>query len=372
MRKTAISLLRPGMVLGKAVYGPDGQLWLNAGVELRSNYIASLWRTGIPYVYISDPLLGDVVVAEVVSDEVRSQAVKVVKETLHASRFAAKKQTILVNSRFSCTVENLVQEVLANKDVVVNLSDIRSADDYTFYHSVNVCILALLAGVELDLQRTRLEEMGVGALLHDLGKIWIDDIILKKQGSLTPAEYEEIKKHPVFGYEILSDQKNFSPQSAKVVAQHHERCDGTGYPQRLLKEEIHLFSRLVSVADVYDALTADRPYRRAMKPHQAIDMLTSCTLEYDCEMVRSFIKHVAAYPVGTALRLSNGDLGLVVHNYKGMPLRPVVRICKDGDGIRYQDPFDVDLTKRLDLVVIDVLCDRERDKVLPVESGGQL
>lgn len=370
MRKTSISALRPGMVLAKPVFGPDGQLWLNSGVILKSTYIASLWRTGIPYVYIRDPLLGDVTVAEVVSDETRRQAVKVLKETLmSAGPGAGSHKRLLVDARFSFTVEKLVEEVLANKDVVVNLSDIRDSDDYTFCHSVNVCILSLLSAVDLGLPKPRLEDLATGALLHDMGKIWVDEKILKKKGSLTPEEYEEIKKHPAFGYEILSYQRNIPPDSAKVVVQHHERCDGTGYPYRLDIGNIHPYSRLVMVVDVYDALTADRPYRSSLQPHQAIEMITGCAGPFDGEMVRSFIRHLAAYPVGTAVRLSNNDLGIVTENHKGLPLRPVIRVCKDGDGIFYGQPFEVNLTERLDLVITEVLNEEERERELPVHPN---
>jgi HD-GYP domain-containing protein (c-di-GMP phosphodiesterase class II) len=355
------------MVLAKSVFGPDGQLWLNAGVELKSNYIASLWRASIPSVYIFDPLLDDLEIVEVISDETRRQAVKVVKETLRSAKFNKGMQSrLLVDSRFTRTVENMVEEVLGNKDVVLNLADIRDNDDYTFFHSVNVCVMSLLAGTELELSRTNMSELGVGALLHDMGKIWVDELILKKNGSLTPEEFEEIKKHPDFGYEILSGQRNFSPDSAKIVAQHHERCNGRGYPNNLEKSDIHKFARLVMVVDVYDALTSDRPYRASMKPHEAINMIIEGAEAYDVEMVQLFLKHLAAYPIGTAVRLSNGDLGLVVKNRKGIPLRPVVRVCKDGDGFLYQDPFDLDLMERLDVTVIDVLSDMEREKELPL------
>ena len=366
MRKMPISLLRTGMILGKAVTGPDGQLWLNAGVELRSNYISALWRTGMSYVYIKDPLLDDINVPEAVSEETRRQAVKSLKAILHTSKKGDPvRGSLLLDQRFSDTVEKMVQEVLANKDVVVNLADIRNADDYTFYHSINVCILSLLSGVELNLSRTRMEGLAAGALLHDMGKVWIDDSILNKKGSLTPEEYAEIKKHPSFGYEILSNQKNITEETVTIVAQHHERCDGSGYPYKRAKDDIHPFARLVMVADVYDALTSVRPYRDSLQPHQAIEMIMASGDAYDREMTRLFLKHVAAYPVGTGVRLSNGDLGIVVLNRKGIPLRPVVRICKDGDGATYQ-PFDFDLSERLDMVISDVLTDVQLAEEFPI------
>lgn len=365
VRKIPVSLLRPGMVLYRPVFGPDGQLWLNAGVELKSKYITSLWRAGISFVFISDPLLSDVLVTEVVSEETRRQAVKAVKETLKTAKLT-KQNSLLIDKRFSSIVEKLVREVLASKDVLINLADIRDVDDYTFLHSVNVCVLSLLNAADSDLSQARLEELGGGALLHDLGKIWISEFTLKKKGSLTPEEYHEVKKHPTFGFEILTSQANYSPNSAKVVAQHHERCDGSGYPYNLEKDDIHFYARLVMIADVYDALTADRPYRLGMKPHKAIEIITDCAESYDRPLVDSFLKHIAPYPVGTALRLSNGHLGIVIQNRKEMPLQPVVRIFKNRDGFLYREPFDLDLSDKPNLQISDVLNDAESELELPV------
>jgi len=365
VRKIPVSLLRPGMVLYRPVFGPDGQLWLNAGIELKSNYISSLWRAGISFVFISDPFLSDVLVSEVVSEETRRQAVKTVKKTLQSAKLH-KRNSLLLDKHFSSIVEKLAHEVLANKDVVINLADIRDVDDYTFFHSVNVCVLSLLNAADLALSQSRLEELGAGALLHDLGKIWISEFTLKKKGSLTPEEYSEVKKHPSFGFEILTSQANFSPNSAKVVAQHHERCDGSGYPHNLEKDDIHSYARLVMIVDVYDALTADRPYRLGMKPHMAIEIITERAEAYDRPLVASFLKHIAPYPVGTALRLSNGYLGIVIKNRKEMPLRPVVRIFKNGDGFLYQEPFDLDLSDKSNLLISDVLGDAESEQELPV------
>ncbi|MBS4032452.1 MAG: HD-GYP domain-containing protein [Clostridiales bacterium] len=370
MRKFSVDALRPGMILAKPVMGAEGQLYLNSGVELKYRYIHNLRRTGILFVYISDPLLEDVEVADVITEETRREAVKVLKGMLMANRFDRQGQRkIVLDNRFRPVLEKMVEDVLANKDVVINLSDIRNSDDYTFFHSVNVCTLCLLTGAGMDYSRTSLEELGVGALLHDMGKVCIDDKILNKNGSLTPEEYEEIKRHPALGFEILSQQPSISADSIKVVLQHHERCDGSGYPYKLTREDIHPAARLVMAVDVYDALTADRPYRSSMPPHLAIENISVCAGLYDESMVQHFFRHLAAYPVGTVIRLSNGDLGLVVKNHKGAPLRPVIRICKSGDGYIYDSPYDINLMEKLNLVIVEVLSEKEREVELPLHSS---
>ena len=368
MRKFSVDSLRPGMILAKPVIGAEGQLYLATGVELKHRYIHNLRRIGISYVYIRDPFLGDVEVAEVISEETRREAVKVLKEMFMADKAGMKGQgKVVLDQRIRPALEKMVSDVLANKDVLVNLSDIRTSDDYTFFHSVNVCTLTLLTVAGMGYSRTSMEELGIGALLHDMGKVWIDDKILNKSGSLTPEEYGEIKKHPTFGFDILSQHKNISGDSIKVVLQHHERCDGSGYPYHLEREDIHPAARLVMAVDVYDALTADRPYRSSIPPHLAIENMFACTGIYDESMVQQFFQHLAAYPVGTAIRLSNGDLGIVVKNHKGAALRPVVRVCKSGDGVLYGSPYDINLLEKLNLVIMDVLTEQEREVELPLQ-----
>jgi len=366
MRKVPVSSLRPDMVIARPVYGADGQMFLNSGMVLKGPYISSLVRLGVQAVYVEDPLLGDIVVSEVVKEETRQNTVKAIKDILLDNKKIDKSKSSIVNKKFISLAEKLVEEVLSNKEVIVNLSDIRITDDYTYYHSVNVCIISLLAATGMKVAKGKLEELCIGALLHDMGKVWIDNRILNKNGSLTPEEFDEIKKHPGFGFDILSKQRDISSLSSSIVIQHHERCDGNGYPGNLTKNQIHYFSRLVMVVDVYDALVSHRPYRPAFKPHEAIEMITSSADIYDPEMVQQVLNHIAAYPVGTAIRLSNGDLALDVENRKSSPLRPLIRVCKDGDGSMYQHPFDIDLMDKLDLVITDVLDDELRDKEIPI------
>ena len=228
MRKMRVCRLRPGMVLAKAIYGADGQLLLNKGVELKGMYIAGLQRMDIQYVYVYDPLMEGVEDVQVVCEVTKYEAVKIMRNTFDGLKANGLDYGQLVDSGFFNTVEKLVEEVLANRDIVYNLDNIRFTDDYTFTHSVNVCILSLLVASGLQLSRSALKEVAVGALLHDVGKLWVDETILKKKGSLTPAEFDQIKRHPLFGFDILSEQDNISANSIKIALQHHERCDGSG------------------------------------------------------------------------------------------------------------------------------------------------
>jgi HD-GYP domain-containing protein (c-di-GMP phosphodiesterase class II) len=210
---------------------------------------------------------------------------------------------------------------------MINVLDIRTYDDYTYAHSLNVAILATVIGKVLGLSRQSLYELAMAAVLHDTGKMFIDKKILNKPGKLTPDEFSEIKKHCALGFNFLSQNLNIVETCKTTALQHHEAYDGNGYPSGLSGNDIHLFGRIVCVADVYDALTSDRPYHKAMLPSDAIEFIMSeYNSKFDPEIVDAMIKKIAPYPLGTCVKLSNGLDAIVVKNYESSSLRPVLKI----------------------------------------------
>lgn len=358
MRKIAVWALQPGMKVGKAVYDSNGKLLLNEGIALKDKYIFRLRQMGVPAIYIKDDLLEDVVVEDVILDKTRMEATRMVKNIMQDAEQNSKNKgtrLILPEKDIKKAINNITNDLINNTNIVVNLTDIRTADNYTFGHSVNVAVLSIMTGISIGLSRHNLQILGVGAILHDLGKVKIPPVILNKKGKLTPEEFEIVKKHPSFGLEIYEKQSNLHDLSGKVIYQHHERINGKGYPQGLLEDDIHHFAKITAVADVYDALVACRPYRNAFLPHQAIELLCSKTNEFDVEVIRSFINHVAAYPVGTTVQLSSGEIGVVVHNTAGFPLRPRVRIFYNNSPV--SEPYEVDLREKMDIVISTVIPD---------------
>jgi HD-GYP domain-containing protein (c-di-GMP phosphodiesterase class II) len=323
-----LELLQPGMIVARSVYTGDGLLLINSGKELKPAYIAHLSNLGISSIYVEDLLLTDVEVEDVIPEKVRVSAVKVLKQQLSGlSRTGDAAYPVLDQEKIKRSVAEIVQSLLVNKGVVVNLTDIRLVDDYTFCHSVNVCVLSLLTAITLKYSKLDLELLGVGALLHDAGKVRVPSVILNKPTTLTMEEFAEIKQHSLYGYEILKAQRDISHLSALVAYQHHEKYNGSGYPNGLTIEGIHEFSKIVGMVDVYDALTADRVYRKAYQPHEAFEMLAGAgNYLYDFELVQAFLSNVALYPVGTLVKLNNGHAGVVINTPKGMTNRPTVRI----------------------------------------------
>lgn len=358
MRKIAVTALKPGMVVARTIYNAEGRVLLNKGVVIKPSYIVRLKELGVPAVYIRDDFLEDVEVEDIVREETRLAAVKAVRELFDSCRERERGHVpLLVDSgRIQRIVESLLEDLLDRKELMVNLTDIRALDDYTFGHSVNVCILAMVTGLTLRYSREAMLLLGIGALLHDIGKTCVPLHILNKPGKLTVEEYELVCKHARQGFEILRMQKEVSLVSARVALEHHERYNGSGYPQGLKGNEIHEFARITGVVDVYDALTADRVYRRAYPPHEAYEMLAaSGNFTHDYEIVKAFLTNVAVYPVGTLVQLNSGDVGVVTGTAWGHAFRPRVRLLYSPSGEPYKDKPVIDLVEALDYYVCRVL-----------------
>lgn len=353
MRKVDIEHVTPGMKLAKTIFSEDGRVLLTAGMLLRQNYIDRLRNTGVGEVFIDDDISHDVYVSDVICEQTRSEVKFLVKGIMEGYTFS----NMLKLDRVKEMIDTMIEEILSSKEIVINLADIKSVDDYTFEHSVNVCVLSLVTGIGLGFNIMRLRDLGIGALLHDIGKMRISESILKKPSQLSVEEFEEIKKHTVYGYEILKDNKNISMISAFIAFGHHERVDGSGYPLKLRGENIHQCARIVAVADVFDALTSDRVYRKRLRPAEVIEYITSLgSRHFDEEIVKTFTSYLSPYPVGTGVQLNTGEKALVIRVNRNFPHRPVVRIVFGTDNQRLVKLYEIDLMQK-DTVTITDACE---------------
>jgi len=356
LRKIPVALLKPGMKVGKSLYSSRGELLLSAGSILTAKNIERLKALKIPALYVADGFLDGVAVEDVITEETRVQAVVQVRELLQEQGLPLKGagRAILKVRQIAETLESIIDQLLANRSLVVNLVDIRAIDDYTFGHCVNVCVLSLLTGITLGYDRGKLFRLGLGAILHDVGKVAVPGEILNKPGELTEGELAVIRQHPEKGRRVVSRMPGVSFVSVQVVYQHHERYDGSGYPLGLKGEDVHELAYVCGVADVFDALTADRVYRRAYPVHEAYELVAGAGNQlFAFRVVRAFLENVAAYPVGTWVRLSTGETGLVVENKRGFSLRPRVRVFFDGSGGPVK-PYELPLWECRDVVVTGV------------------
>lgn len=341
MRLINVEEIEEGMILAKPVYSEQGTILLREGARLKKQYKPKIEELGYSNIYIQDELLKDLEVNEIVSDELKRESVNNIKET-----FAGVEKKTTISSKdienVKDTVNNLLEEIIKNKNLMVNMVDLKMYNDYTFQHSVNVAILSTIVGISMQLDQIQLYKLGLGALLHDIGKTSIPNSILDKKEQLIGEEYEKLKEHTRKGYEILRENKELPPTSTIVALHHHERYNGEGYPEGKSQDGIHLFSRITAVADVYDALISDRPYRKAYSPSEAMEYILGGAGSYfDREIVRHFFKKVATYPVGTKVKLSDGRCAFVINNFEKFSLRPKIRVIEENN--KEVEPYDIDL-----------------------------
>lgn len=244
-------------------------------------------------------------------------------------------------------VNAMIDSIFRNQEALFSLTRIKDYDDYTFVHCINVCVLSLAIGRQLNFGREDLQDLGVGALLHDLGKMKISKKILNKPGKLTQQEYDEIKRHPEYGMEILERSHGISIRAKLISLQHHERHDGSGYPLGLTGEKIDRYSQLVAVVDVYDAITSVRCYSKGMTPHEGVKKIYQWgQKDFNKEMVEKFIQAVGIYPVGTLVQMDTGEIGVVLSINPENLVRPRVIILYQNDQSRLETPLEVDLLEK--------------------------
>ncbi len=348
MRKVKVDAIQTGEKLARTIFSPDGGVLLTEGVELTNGFVGRLKQYGISEIYLQDDISAGIEAKDVIEDQTRNEAVVLVKKMMCNYQFSPTLDVTKVKTM----VNKILNELLENDNILYNLSEIKSVDDYTFEHSVNVCILSLITGIGLGFDQSGLKELGIGAMLHDIGKLCIPREILQKPSQLTVEEFEEIKKHTILGYELLKKSNQVDMVSAYIAFGHHERYDGSGYPLQLKDENIQICARIVAVADVYDALTSDRVYRKKLNPNEVYEYITTLGVHhFDPRVIESFVKYVSIYPVGTGVLLNTRERGIVVRENRLMPTRPVIRIVYD-ETMKKQNIFkEIDLSELTNIFI---------------------
>lgn len=339
MRYLPTSKLKPGMALGQDVYDGAGRMLLAKHLLLNEEYISHLEFLGFPGVYIDDEFTRGIEIQEILSPQIRSQALKMVHEMF---TFTAEGDEPSVEEiRIQKTVESVVDHIVRSGDVMCNMIDIRNYDDYIFYHSIQVGLLSIIIGVRYGLQQEELYELATAAFLHDIGKSFIDPQIVNGTWPLHGRDREVFQSHAKLGAEYLHGAYHFSQDVYEGILEHHEWYDGQGYPLGKAKEEIHLYARIIKLADSYDAMVSKRPGRPPQAPAEAMEYLMAMAgTQYDPNLVNILMRKVAIYPVGCEVELSNGSHAVVAQNFEDFPLRPIVKELETGEMINLRDDAD--------------------------------
>jgi putative nucleotidyltransferase with HDIG domain len=242
------------------------------------------------------------------------------------------------------TVSLVVDSVLRNSNALICLSQLRGRDEYTCRHSLNVCTLSVAFGRFLGLEKERLQVLGMGGMLHDIGKMKVSLAILNKPGKLTGPEFDEIKKHVEYGLAVLSKAKGVPDESLPVIAEHHERTSGSGYPKRLDESQISLFGAIAAIVDVYDAITTDRVYHPHLTPHEALrSMFQWGNRDFRMELLERFIRCMGIYPAGSLVQVNHAQVAVVLSANPLQALKPTILLIRDECGIEYPSPLMIDL-----------------------------
>jgi putative nucleotidyltransferase with HDIG domain len=381
VRRVPLEQVDTGAVLGKTLYNERGDVLLRKGAVLSERYRGLLTEKGFATVYLQDEDTADIVMDDIVSEHVRSTATKNIFRFMQVVQNASKEFNKLPTDRLGAAfsssafqksttgrayeqlyavVDSIIDEVLEVK-TLTGLTAIKTHDNYTFCHSVDVTVTAIVLGKKFFFDRVALRQLALGCLLHDIGKTFIPTEVLNKPGQYTPTEWDMMKKHPTLGYQLLRSIQRDEFLANHVAYQHHERQDGSGYPRGLRGinriardakyggDRMLLIGEIAAVADVYDALSSDRPYRAGMAPDRIVETMRDMAGPHlNREIVHHFLSILPVFPVGIEVRFTQGRFkgyrGVVARvNDRAMD-RPVVRVLYDDRGRRIAG-FDYELAK---------------------------
>ncbi len=357
MRLISVNRCQPGEKLAKTIYNSNGNVLVGEGVELTRKMLDRLRSLNVSAIYIEDERTSDILIEDIVSEETRREAMSVIFDSFRAFQEEPRKwqqafTSQQVGRRLKEVMKSIVDELKQNRSAMNLLGTICGVDHYVYSHSFNVALYSTAVGLKAGLSDKEIVEIGIGGLLHDVGKMAIPLEILKKPGKLTDEEYAVIKTHTELGFELLRRQDEIPLLAAHCAYQHHERLDGSGYPRGLKGDEIHHFAKIMAVCDVFDALTSDRVYRPAILPHEAMELIyAGADSLYDKQIVEEFRNTIALYPLGLVVTLNTGEVGVVVDYNRGAPSRPVVRVLRDAQGRVLDKLYEIDLSKRLNIVI---------------------
>ena len=365
MKLVKVDDLEPGKILAKPIYGADQTVLLKKGTELTPKYIQRLKKLRVRTIYIKEvdkdgfKSLSEEEI-EILPQNIKQKATSTVKDALKKIDINSQSynnedlDNIINPQKILNIIDDIVTEIINRNNLFVKFKEVMSIEDELFFHLTNVTVLSLIMGKSLGYSEERLRLLAIGAFLHDIGKTKIPPEILNKPGKLTNKEFEIVKKHTTYGYEILQDIPGIPDISARIAYQHHERCDGSGYPKGITKRYIPEFSRIVAIADVFDAMTNDRSYRDRIRVNEVIEYLytTVSQNQLDGELIKQFLDYLAPYPVGSTVKLSIGCEAVVTDVKKDNKLRPKVKVSQF-QGLN--EDLTIDLSKRLNIKIEQVL-----------------
>lgn len=342
MRLKSLEKVEVGDVLGKPVYDEKCQLLLAKDVALTQSYIERLKKSNIQCIYIEDELSEGIEFNNVISDELKVKSISRVK-TVFKEMTENKGHAYQVKSldAIKDVIDEIMDMIYDNPSTLFCMTELMGTDMYTYNHSAEVAILSMLVAKSMKLNETFIKKIGIGAMLHDIGKMQIPGEVLNKVAPLTDEEIKLVKEHVQFGYDMLKENDYVSPLSRQIVLLHHEKLNGVGYPYGLSGDQIPIHVRIVTLCDIFNAVSSNRAYKGRLNADEALEILRAeAVYELDRDIYYHLLKVVNIYPPGTVVELSNGDLGIVVKENHEAQTRPLVQVIRDRKKAEVVDLMD--------------------------------
>lgn len=349
MRRISMQYAQPGMVLSVDVYDNYGNVILSQGTRLTIDNVATLGRMAGGEMFFDDRRVDDVPVTPLMPARLEGDAARklhaLLDETTAIIKNNKDSQKININpaqKAIFSMVEQLFPVVMGE----VNATGCFSLRDYHYVHPVQVASLSILMGRKAGYKEADLANLGLAALLENVGYVVLPPGMMDEPTSLTSIETHEVNQHPQYGYQILNEYAHVAPEVTTTILQHHEQWDGSGRPRGLKGSDICPYARILALADTYYALVSRRPHRQSYLPHEAIEFIMAYSGElFDPELARLFTKLVPLYPTGVMVNLNTGERGIISDAKPGFIGRPVVRVCYDKHFKELAKPCDMDLTE---------------------------
>ncbi|RKD26071.1 HD-GYP domain, c-di-GMP phosphodiesterase class II (or its inactivated variant) [Caminicella sporogenes DSM 14501] len=342
MKLVIVDELKEGMILGEDIVGKYSILYASKGTILNKNIIDGIKRLGIKYIYVIKNKDDDVLLVDKKLDKEYRRTLDYFKNVYFNVKIGKK----IVVDELQEVVQPLVNEVKNSINILNRLKQMEINDLYTYKHSINVCVISTMIGKWMNFSQNELNEIAIAGLFHDIGKSKIPNEILNKAGKLTKEEFEVMKSHTLEGYKILKNTDCISDDIAYGALQHHERIDGKGYPNGLKNDQIHIYAKIISIADIYDAMTSNRVYRNKTSPFKVAELIFNDSFGHlDPHIANLFLKGISQFYVGNIVKLNNGEVGEVILVNKNNPTRPLVKV---------KDKY-IDLSKNYSFEITDVI-----------------
>lgn len=346
MQKLLINNVEEGMIIGEDVYNKYDVLIVSSGTIISENIYSKLINTNLTYINIIEKNIEGVSKVVIVKKDIQLAYNKTVKSFKKLFDTAKLGKQIL-SSQVRTILLPLMDQIENNSSMAKKLWQIESCDEYTYDHSVTVSLTAALLAKWLNMSDSEILKVATSGLLHDIGKCNIPDEILKKPDKLSDDEFKVMKTHTTLGYIMLKHGKEFDDDILAGIYQHHEKCDGKGYPNNLREDDIHIYGRIIAIADVYSAMTANRIYRTKMSPFLVAKLILENSFGYlDPEMTRIFLNNISNFYVGTLVKLNDGRIGTVVMINKNEPYRPLIQV--DDDYIDLSKDYNLQIDALID------------------------